>query len=92
MVVVDVVVEVVVVVVVVDVVVVVVVEVVVEVVLVVLVDDEGVTVTLLMGSGVVSHSGGIVIEGKFGSVKSENGWIVIKLLLTCPALLRYRFS
>ena len=88
MVVVDVVVEVVVdvVVVVVDVMVVVVVEVVVEVVLVVLVDEEGVNVTLLMGSDVVSHSGGIVIEGKFGSVKSENGWIVIKLLL------RYRFS
>ena len=57
------------------VVVVVVVEVVVEVVLVVLVDDEGVTVTL-MGSGVVSHSGGIVIEGKFGSVKSEKGWLL----------------
>ena len=77
MVVVDVVVEVVVdvVVVVVDVMVVVVVEVVVEVVLVVLVDDEGVTVTL-MGSGVVSHSGGIVIEGKFGSVKSKKGWLL----------------
>ena len=58
-----------------DVVVVVVVEVVVEVVLVVLVDDEGVTVTLI-GSGVVSHSGGIVIEGKFGSVKSENGCLL----------------
>ena len=58
-----------------DVVVVVVVEVVVEVVLVVLVDDEGVTVTL-MGSGVVSHSGGIVIEGKFGSVKSKKGWLL----------------
>ena len=78
MVVVDVVVEVVVdvVVVVVDVVVVVVVEVVVDVVLVILVDDEGVTVTLLMGSGVVSHSGGIVIEGKFGSVKSKKGWLL----------------
>ena len=57
-------------------VVVVVVEVVVEVVLVVLVDDEGVTVTLVVGSGVVSHSGGIVIEGKFGSVKSEKGWLL----------------
>ena len=57
-------------------VVVVVVEVVVEVVLVVLVDDEGVTVTLVVGSGVVSHSGGIVIEGKFGSVKSVKGWLL----------------